>query len=57
VFGIQHFVGVKKTKPGKVSPLKEARHIAMVRDSKEKVRHSKITIRSSLEIAKSVNRE
>lgn len=43
----QNFYGVNKTKPDKFSPLKEARQIAMVGDSREKVRHSKRTIRKS----------
>ena len=40
-------MAVKKTAPGKVSPLKEARHIALVGDSREKVRRSKGMIRQS----------
>jgi hypothetical protein len=49
--GIEHLMGKKKTKPGKAPPLQEARHIAMIRDSQKKVRHSKSTIRKSKRIS------
>lgn len=40
-------MGLKKTKPDKMSPLQEARLLAMVGDSRAKVLHSKATIRKS----------